>query len=78
MTGLLVTTNTVSERKRKPSSSRHGQVQNSEEDYAGDEAESEDARIERLGRERPAKFKTIWAELGFCYSILASQFTAVS
>ena len=42
------------------------------------EEESEHARIERLGRERPEKFKTLWAEIGFCYSILASQFMAVS
>ena len=31
------------------------------------------ARLERLGRERPAKFKSIWAEIGFCYSVLMSQ-----
>ena len=40
--------------------------------------ESEHARIERLGRERPAKFKSFGAELAFCYSIIASQFMAVS
>ena len=39
--------------------------------------ESEQARIERLGRERPAKFKSLGAELAFCYSIIASQFMAV-
>ena len=39
--------------------------------------ESEEARIERLGRERPAKFKSLGAELAFCYSIIASQFMAV-
>ena len=39
--------------------------------------ESEQARIERLGRERPAKFKSLAAELAFCYSIIASQFMAV-
>ena len=46
----------------------------------GDEEapESEQARIERLGRERPAKFKSFGAELAFCYSIIASQFMAVS
>lgn len=42
------------------------------------EAESAVARIERLGRERPSKFKTRWAEIAFVYSILASQFMAVS
>ena len=46
----------------------------------GDEEapESQKARIERLGRERPAKFKSFGAELAFCYSIIASQFMAVS
>ncbi|KAI9699130.1 MAG: hypothetical protein M1836_003319 [Candelina mexicana] len=40
------------------------------------ESETTDARIERLGRERPAKFKSIWAELGFCFSICMSQILA--
>jgi len=40
--------------------------------------ESEGDRIERLGRERPQIFKSLWAEIGFCYSILASQIMAVS
>ncbi|KAI9678827.1 MAG: hypothetical protein M1817_005887 [Caeruleum heppii] len=35
-----------------------------------------DARLERLGRQRPDTFRSVWAELGFCYSILASQFMA--
>ena len=43
----------------------------------GEEMETEQARIERLGRERPAKFKSVGAELAFCYSIIASQFMAV-
>jgi len=40
--------------------------------------ESESARVERLGRERPTKFKSFGEELAFCYSIIASQFMAVS
>ena len=46
----------------------------------GDEeaSDSEEARLERLGRQRPAKFKSVWAEIAFCYSILASQIMAVS
>ena len=44
----------------------------------GEETDSENARMERLGRERPAKFKTLGAELAFCYSIIASEFMAVS
>lgn len=45
----------------------------------GDEeaSESDRARIERLGRERPEKFKSFGAELAFCYSVIASQFMAV-
>ncbi|KAI9713848.1 MAG: hypothetical protein M1820_000578 [Bogoriella megaspora] len=35
--------------------------------------ESEEARIERLGRERPAKFPTLWKEIGFCFSVVMSQ-----
>lgn len=38
--------------------------------------ESMQARIERLGRQRPAKFKTIWTEIGFCFSLLASMVMA--
>lgn len=40
--------------------------------------ESTQALIERLGRQRPAKFKTIWTEIGFCFSLLASMVMAVS
>ena len=35
--------------------------------------ESLDARIQRLGRERPPIFKTIWSECAFVFSILMSQ-----
>ncbi|PSS08941.1 hypothetical protein M430DRAFT_109331 [Amorphotheca resinae ATCC 22711] len=36
----------------------------------------EQAEIERLGRQRPVVFKTLWAEVGFCFSLLASMFMA--
>ena len=39
--------------------------------------EAERQRIERLGRERPAKLKSFTAEIFFCYSVIASQFIAV-
>ncbi len=39
--------------------------------------EDESARIERLGRERPPKFKSLTAEICFCYSLLASMITVV-
>lgn len=35
--------------------------------------ESDEGRLERLGRERPAKFRSAWAEFGFCYAVLMSQ-----
>jgi MFS family permease len=35
--------------------------------------ESLEARIERLGRERPSTFKTIWSEIAFVFSITMSQ-----
>ncbi|KIW06964.1 uncharacterized protein PV09_02623 [Verruconis gallopava] len=35
--------------------------------------ESIEARLNRLGRQRPSKFKSAWSELGFCYSVAMSQ-----
>ena len=35
------------------------------------------ADIERLGRQRPDAFRTAFAEIGFCFSLLASMFMAV-
>ncbi|TVY67355.1 Drug resistance protein, partial [Lachnellula suecica] len=35
--------------------------------------ESMEARIERLGRQRPEAFKSLWAEIGFVFSISMSQ-----
>jgi MFS family permease len=32
--------------------------------------------IERLGRERPDVFRSLWHELGFCFSLLGSMFVA--
>lgn len=46
------------------------------DDASGEETETEHARLERLGRERPARFKSFGAELAFCYSIIASEFMA--
>jgi hypothetical protein len=34
--------------------------------------------IERLGRQRPEAFRTAFAEIGFCFSLLSSMFMAVS
>lgn len=51
--------------------------QRSPKDVEGAGFEEEKARIERLGRERPANFKSIWSEAAFCYSIVASMIMAV-
>jgi len=40
--------------------------------------ESERQRVDILGRERPPQFQSLWAEILFVYSIVASQFMAVS
>jgi len=40
--------------------------------------ETHEGRIERLGRQRPEKFKTLWAEIGFVFSIVMSQVMTVS
>jgi len=34
------------------------------------------SEIERLGRERPKVFTSLWMELGFCFSLLGSMFVA--
>ena len=34
------------------------------------------SEMERLGRERPAAFKSAWVEVGFCFSLLGSMFVA--
>ncbi|KAI9808717.1 MAG: hypothetical protein M1825_003869 [Sarcosagium campestre] len=38
--------------------------------------ESDRARIERLGRERPAQFNSAWKEIGFCFSVFMSELLA--
>jgi hypothetical protein len=39
--------------------------------------ESFEARIERLGRQRPEVFGSLWAEIGFVFSISMSQVLSV-
>jgi hypothetical protein len=43
-----------------------------------EEEETVSQRIERLGRERPKAFKTLWAEIGFVFTISMSQVLTVS
>lgn len=45
---------------------------------ASHEEESLEVRLERLGRERPACFKSTWQEAGFVFSIAMSQVLAVT
>jgi MFS family permease len=37
------------------------------------EGETEEARIERLGRQRPEQFKSLWQETGFVFAVVMSQ-----
>ena len=62
----------------KLSFSRVNSRTHSDANMSPDIEETEEQRVERLGRERPAQFKSVWAEVLFVYSILASQFMAVS
>jgi hypothetical protein len=39
--------------------------------------ESAKARVERLGRQRPEKFKSLWAEVGFIFALSMSQVLSV-
>jgi len=39
--------------------------------------ESNAARVERLGRQRPEAFASIWSEVGFVFSIAMSQVLSV-
>lgn len=49
--------------------------------YQGEDSpaieESTEARLERLGRQRPEVFDSIWAEIGFIFSISMSQVLTV-
>ena len=66
---------------RKPAEPPQGLPQSKSAEIAtpgdGEALDSDRAHIVRLGRERPAKFKSFGAELAFCYSIIASQFMSV-
>lgn len=53
-------------------------VQNNDTKDDTENEESFEARIDRLGRIRPEKFKSIWTEIGFVFSITMSQVVTVS
>lgn len=44
----------------------------------GRSMDSSEADIEKLGRQRPAVFKNVFMEVGFCLSVLASNLVSVS
>ncbi|KAK2042395.1 major facilitator superfamily transporter [Colletotrichum somersetense] len=47
-----------------------------ERDAAGPDGQATEFDVEFLGRQRPAVFKSQWAELGFCFSLLGSMLMA--
>lgn len=63
---------------KAPQSFSQGKNTDTVENGDAENPESERARIERMGRERPTQFKSFIAELAFCYSVIASQFMSVS
>ncbi|KAG7001396.1 MFS domain-containing protein [Physcia stellaris] len=70
-------TPTLSQTRSHASENRYGSKVDRRSPKDVENADSEEkARIDRLGRERPAKFKSIWAEVAFCYSIIASMIMA--
>lgn len=40
--------------------------------------ETAEARLERLGRQKPDAFRSVWSEIGFVFSISMSQVLSVS
>ncbi|KAH7356044.1 major facilitator superfamily domain-containing protein [Pyrenochaeta sp. MPI-SDFR-AT-0127] len=47
-----------------------------EEEFPQSRGSYTPSEIERLGRERPEVFTSIWMELGFCFALLGSMFVA--
>jgi hypothetical protein len=45
---------------------------------AGEASRDSSVDVEKLGRQRPEVFKSIWAELGFGFSVFCSMLLAVS
>ena len=75
-TGSSTPNDEIQENTRMPPPERSDEVVGQPANLLIEETEKQ--RVERLGRERPPQFKSLWAELLFVYSILASQFMAVS
>jgi hypothetical protein len=44
---------------------------------AGDRSRDSSVDVEKLGRQRPEVFKSIWAELGFGFAVFCSMLLAV-
>jgi hypothetical protein len=62
---------------RPPTSESHKTEDNQDQELEAIE-ESDQARLERLGRQRPEVFGSIWSEVGFIFSIAMSQVLSVS
>jgi hypothetical protein len=68
------------ERDETGTPGNHVPLENKKSSLDGDAPaveESTEARIERLGRQRPEVFGSIWAEIGFVFSISMSQVLTV-
>lgn len=57
---------------------KHGDPSTTDEETGLSTGTFSKADIERLGRQRPDVFHNAFAEIGFCFSLLASMFMAVS
>lgn len=81
---VMVEHGNATSKSSAPANARSGQQQaTSRNDEEGGQAreildESPEARIERLGRQRPEIFHSKWAEYGFVFSISMSQVLSVS
>ncbi len=53
-----------------------GEVKEAQDSFPMEEPA--DARLERLGRQRPAIFNSAWSEMGFVFSISMSQVLSAS
>ena len=62
----------------RPTTSEHQEKESTHQKPASPAVEeSLEARLERLGRQRPDVFHSIWAEIGFVFSISMSQVLSV-
>jgi hypothetical protein len=63
---------------RPPTSESHKTEEDNQDQELAAIEESDQARLERLGRQRPEVFGSLWSEVGFIFSIAMSQVLSVS